>query len=142
MPARDLSPVVEFETATVQRIFLVLMVIFFGMAILGIVGEILGWWNDIGEVLTIVGTIGGLFVGAATMSTGASEKHLNEVQAAVLDNGTQLKKNGTQLEENGATLGTIDGKLDKLDKVQVELDRQTGVLDEQLSVLTEVRDRL
>lgn len=145
MTPRELPPTVEFETATVQRIFLVLMVLFFGMAILGIVGEIRGWWNDVGEILTIVGTLGGLFVGAATLSTGASKRHLNAVQAAVVDNGTRLEANGDKLETLDtidAKLGTMDGKLDQLDKVQLELDRQTGVLGEQLSVLTEVRDRL
>lgn len=108
---------VRFETATVQRILLVLAVVFFSMAIVGIVGEIRGWWNDVGEVLTIVGTLGGLFVGTAALTTGASEAQVATVHEAVVDNGEKLEQ------------------LDKLDVIQHELDQQTGVLDRQLAVL-------
>lgn len=123
---RDQGPSqgVKFKTATVQKIFFVLAILFFGMAILGIVGELLGWWNDIGEVLTIIGTLGGLMLSGAGLSTGASEEQVSRVHQAVVDNGEQLEK------------------LDNLDAIQLELDRQTGVLGEQLSVLTDVRDRL
>lgn len=121
MPDADLSRGVKFETATVQRIFLVLAILFFGMAILGIVGEIRGWWNDTGEVLTIVGTLGSLFVTGAALSTGSTEAQVDRVHQAVVDNGRRLEN---------------------LDAIQLELDRQTGVLDEQLAVLTDVRDRL
>lgn len=124
MPSRGPSQGVRFETATVQRILLVLAVLFFSMAIVGIVGEIRGWWNDVDEVLTIVGTLGGLFVGTAALTTGASESQVATVHQAVVDNGGKLEK------------------LDKLDVIQHELDRQTGVLDRQLTVLEEVRDEL
>lgn len=120
MPARDVPSGVKFKTATVQRIFLVLMMIFFGMAILGIVGEVLGWWNAVGEVLTIVGALGGLFVGVATLSTGSNEEQVERVHHAVV--------------ENGVRLAGIDA--------QFELDKQTGVLDEQLGILKQVRDGL
>lgn len=134
MPARDVSEGVKFKTATVQKIFLALMVIFFGMAILGIVGEIFGWWNDVGEVLTIVGTLGGLFVGVATLSTGSSEEQVERVHHAVVENGVRLEGIDAQLDQLE--------KLDELDAIQLELDKQTGVLDDQLGVLKQVRDGL
>lgn len=118
------SEVVEFDTSTVQRIFLVLMVLFFGMAILGLIGEIRGWWNDVGEVMMTIGTVGGMLVGAATLSTGATQKQVRLVHSAVVDNGSKLDN------------------LDKLDVITAELNGQTGVLDHQLQVLKEVRDRL
>lgn len=117
----------KFKTSTVQRISFVLAILFFGMAILGIVGEVLGWWNDIGEVLTIVGTLGGLLVAWTALAAGSTEEQVDRVHRAVVDNGEQLEKLGD---------------LEKLDVIQLELDRQTDVLGEQLSVLTQVRDRL
>lgn len=122
MPERDLDRDVKIRTSTFQRLSWILAILFFGMAILGIVGELLGWWNDIGEVLTIVGTIGGLIVSWAALSAGATEQQVDRVHAAVVDNGEQLEK------------------LDELDAIQLELDRQTDVLGEQLSVLTDIRD--
>lgn len=119
------------DPTTFQRISLILALLFFGMAILGIVGEILGWWNDVGELLTIIGTLGGMILAWSSLSTSSTELQVDRVHAAVVDNGD--------------TLDTIDGKLDQLaqlDAIQLELDRQTGVLDEQLSVLTDVRDGL
>lgn len=122
MPGRDLDEDVKIRTSTFQRLSWILAILFFGMAILGIVGELLGWWNEIGEVLTIVGTIGGLIVSWAALSAGATERQVDRVHAAVVDNGDKLQK------------------LDELDAIQLELDRQTGVLGEQLSVLTDIRD--
>lgn len=124
MAPRGPSEGVRFETATVQRILLVLAVLFFSMAIVGIVGEVRGWWDDVGEVLAIVGTLGGLFVGTAALTTGASQAQVATVHEAVVDNGEKLEK------------------LDQLDVIQNELDRQTGVLDRQLAVLRDVRDEL
>lgn len=121
MPERDIPTAMKIRTSTVQWISLVLAILFFGMAILGIVGEILGWWNDVGELLTTIGTIGGLIVSGTAVTTGATEEQVSRVHEAVVDNGEQLEE---------------------LDRIQLELDRQTGVLDEQLSVLTQIRDGL
>lgn len=121
MSDHDSHSGVKFKTATVQRIFVVGAILFFLMAVAGIVGEILGWWNDVGEIVTIVGTLGSLMLGSGALSTGASQEQVSSVHRAVVDNGR---------------------KLDTLDVIQHELDRQTGVLDEQLTVLCEVRDGL
>lgn len=110
----------KLRTSTFQRLSLVVALLLFAMAILGIVGEILGWWNDVGEILTTVGTLGGLLVAWSALATGSTEEQVDRVHQAVVDNGK---------------------KLDKLDGIQLELDRQTGVLGEQLAVLTDLRDR-
>lgn len=124
MQDQDPSQGVKIKTSTFQRLSLVVAILFFGMAILGIVGEVLGWWNDVGELLTTVGTLGGLIVSWTSLTAGSTEAQVDRVYQAVVDNGEQLEK------------------LDSLDAIQLELDRQTGVLGEQLAVLTDVRDRL
>lgn len=40
------------DPGTAERILFTLAALGFATAILGIVGELLGWWNDTGELLT------------------------------------------------------------------------------------------
>lgn len=123
MQEDPLSDGMKLSTSTFQRLSLVVALLLFAMAILGIVGEVLGWWNEVGEILTTVGTLGGLLVAWSALATGSTEEQVDRVHQAVVDNGAKLEK------------------LDKLDGIQLELDRQTGVLGEQLAVLTDLRDR-
>lgn len=153
MPSQDPTGTMEWDTA--QRIFRVGMVISFLVAALGIVGELLGWWNDVGEVLTTVGTLTGVLLGTFSVFSSASEDQVSDVAAGV----AQANRTLGRIDEDLDRLDTIDGKLDQLetidgkldtldaidddlDKVQVQLDKQTGVLDQQVGLLTEIRDRL
>lgn len=101
----------------VQRILVTVMILSFLVAILGGVGEHLGWWDALGEVMMTTGTVVGGLAGIFTLYGGASREQVQEVRAAVVDNGDKLDK------------------LDTLDDIQFELDRQTGVL-------AQIRDRL
>lgn len=136
MPDRDTSFPMGFhpDPDHVMWYLIGLAALGFAMAILGIVGEILGWWNDTGEILVTVGTLVGLLVSGGAFIYGAGRDQVTDVKQAVLD--------------NGRTLTSVDGKLENLDKlddldvVQAKLDTQTGVLGRQLSVLETIRDRL
>ncbi len=96
-----------------QRLGWTLTALFFLMAIVGLIGEIVGWWNDVGELSMTIGAIAGLLIGIATLFAGAGRSQVAGVQAAVEANGFKLDK--------------LD-KLDDLDRIQFELDEQTGVL--------------
>lgn len=102
-------PLAKIDPHLAQWIMFLLSLFFFGIAILGAVGEYLGWWELIGEVAMTVGTIAGLLLGVASHLTSATEAQVDRVQEAVRDNGQQLEK---------------------LDRIQLELDRQTGVLQD------------
>lgn len=133
----------RLDTETVERIGWTLAAVFFLIAIVSAIGEfagwaepisraaehvglgqIAGWWNDVGEVGMTVGTLGGLFLTFTTLIRGADSSEVRAVHEAV--------------ESTGETLSSIDAKadlqiekldkLDDLDRVQLELDRQTGVL--------------
>lgn len=121
MPSRDEHDAMDLEVDPVlmERLFLLGALLFFAMAILGLVGEVLGWWNDTGELLVSIGTIGGLVLTTGFGFASAGRRQVSTVHDAVLD--------------NGKTLVSVDGKLDKLDgldRVQVQLDQQTGVLED------------
>lgn len=118
------------------------------MFLLGLVGELLGWWNDVGEILIQVGTGAGAFGGLATVVVGSSSGEVRAVHEAVEDNGETLHSVDGKLDSADGKLDSVDGKLDRLEKlddldvIQTELDTQTGALDRQIQVLGEIRDRL
>lgn len=114
-------PLADVDPHVAQWVMFLLSLFFFGIAILGAVGEYLGWWELVGEVAMTVGTIAGLLLGVSSQITGATESQVDRVHEAVQDNGRKLNK----LDK----LDRLDD-LDKLDRVQLELDRQTGVLED------------
>ncbi len=163
---RSPMPWYEPEMDTVLKITWGMAILGWSMALLGIVGgiaglaepvsraaeaiglgQMLGWWNDVGEVIVTIGAIigvlmttGSLLLGSGRKQVDRMDRRLVSVHGAVLD--------------NGRTLTSVDGKLDKLeqlekldqlddlDVVQAGLDAQTGVLGVQLGVLEQIRDRL
>ncbi len=158
--------------STVRKILIALMILGFGMALLGLVGELRGWWNAAGEVLMTTGTLLGALAGVTTLTQGATGDEVSQVAQGVGRANESLETMGVTLhrvdDQLGSVddrlgsmdeqLGSMDGKLDKLDKldsmdgkldklddldrVQVELDAQTGVLDRQVELLAEIRDAL
>lgn len=112
------------ETAT--RIGWIVAALLFLLAAVSFAGELLGWWNELGELGMTVGTLGGLVVAVATYQHGADRSQVKGIHEAV--------------EDNGETLSSLDGKadlqlgklaqLDELDRIQLELDKQTGVLED------------
>lgn len=109
----------EWETA--QRIFRIGMILSFLVAALGVLGELLGWWNDIGEVLATVGSLSGIVLGTVSILANASQSQVADVAEGV--------------EQANETLEAIDDDLDKLGDIDAGLGRQTDLL-------TQIRDRL
>lgn len=93
----------------------------FLVAILGLVGELLGWWDLAGEVLMAGGTLAGLVLASVDLLRGASEAQVEGIDET--------------LDSVDAKLGTMDTKLDKLETIDEKMDRQTVVLEQ-------IRDRL
>lgn len=127
-----------------QRILITLTILSFLVAVIALLGELFGWWNDLGEVLLIVATVVGALGGVATVLVGSSSEEVRTVHGAVVDNGAKLASMDDKLDdleklEKLEKLDTVDGKLDA---AQVKLDEQTGVLGRQVELLTEIRDRL
>lgn len=120
-PSNRMSWVPEPDPDRLIRWSYIAGTLMFLMAGFFLAGELLGWWNDLGEVGVTITTLGGLLItlGAAYFSAG--QKLVEAVHGAVVD--------------NGKALSSVDGKLDTLDDIQWALDEQTGVL-------TQIRDRL
>lgn len=130
----------RYTWAFVHRVLIALMVLGFGMALVGVVGEVLGWWNDVGQTLVTVGTIVGALAGTVELVSGASEgtveavredvggvrEALGSVRAEVGGVREDVGEVHDAVEANGEQLG----KLETLDDIQRALDKQTGVLEE------------
>lgn len=113
----------EPDPGTATRVGWILAALLFLLGAVSLEGDLLGWWNDFGEVGTLVGTLGGLLVAVATYQHGADRPQVKAVHGAVEDDGETLSslddKADRQLE-----------KLDELDRIQFELGKQTGVLED------------
>lgn len=141
-----------------QRILKAIMVVSFAIALVALVGELRGWWNEIGEISITVATTVGSLAGIGTLLVGATSDEVRSVGDDVRSVGDDVRSVGYAVETvrsavdaNGAKLDGIetalveereDGHVSKLDIVQTELDHQTGALDRQVSLLAEIRDRM
>lgn len=105
----------------------ILAAFFFGMAILGAVGEVLGWWNGVGEVLMTVGSLSGLALTGASAYYAAGREQVSAVRETVEDNNELLGDNTELLEDNNEVLRESNDKLDQLNELE-KLDRQVELL--------------
>lgn len=119
------------------------------LAIVSAIGEILGWWNLIGEIgMGIGGTASVILTLIAVLSSAGRGQvaglgqDVRSVDENVRSVDRNVEKNGEKLDFVGKALAGEEGVLRELDRIELELDAQTGVLHEQLTVLEMVRDRL
>lgn len=121
-------------------------IVFFAMALVGFVGELLGWWNDVGEVLMGVGTAGGALLGGATLVVGSSRSQVEATREAVESTRNAVESTRDAVESTrdavgstkdavGSTREAVESNGAKLDSVDAELSQQTRIL-------AEIRDRL
>lgn len=108
---------------------------FFLIAVVSAIGELLGWWDLIGEIGMSVGTTISVLVTLMAVLLSADREQVGTAGEAVRENGDKLG------DVHQALVGE-EGVAHELDLVQVELDKQTGVLGEQLAVLSDIRDGL
>lgn len=138
------------ETAT--RVGWILTALLFLLGAVSIAGELLGWWNDLGEIGAIVGTLGSLVVGVATYQHGADRSQVQAVHGSVEANGATLRRLEGKADEQLVQLSKLD-QLDRLDRLE-ELEKldqldelarletlQVGQ-GEQTAVLEDIRDHL
>jgi hypothetical protein len=114
----------DVDPIRLERLFLLGAVLGLLIAALGIVGEVLGWWNDIGEVLVTTGTLASVVLGLGFGLANASRRQVEGVREAV-------EGNGDKLDGVHEAIAGENGVVHELDVVQAELDAQTGVLQEQ-----------
>lgn len=127
-----------------QRILKAITVVSFAIALVALLGELRGWWNDLGEIAITVATIVGALGGVATVLVGSTSDEVRSVGREIRSVGEAVDRNGGKLDAIGDALveDTENGRVSRLDVVQAELDHQTGALDRQVSLLREIRDQL
>lgn len=150
MVARFPSKVVDV-IRRLQLPFIVLAIIGAIELTVGIVGELLGWWNDFGELISVSG-LAQLAVGVVvTWAFGASRvqvrkvleelgllRPMNERLGRVAAKLERLEPMDQKLER----LEPMDQKLERLEPMDRKLDAMVGEQQTTNALLREIRDRL
>ena len=144
------------DVASVDRVHLFLKLFTAGgFALLGlaIVGELLGWWNDLGELLALIGGIAGAVGLPVTLMYGATKAQADALagtleghtgilheHAGILDQHTGILQQHTGiLHEHTGILHQHTGILQEHGAL---LREQTSLLRGQIALLADIRDRL
>ncbi len=143
------TPSKRMDLDRLYHLMIALSLVGLAMVILGLVGEHLGWWNDVGEVLLSFGTLISVLTALVALLVGSTRGQVRRAGDAVLSNNAKLDTANDRLVTIDGKLDKLDSmdtkldkleKLDELDTIQAELDAQTGVLDRQVRILEQIRD--
>ncbi len=113
------------------------------MAAIGITGEILGWWGELGLVLTIGGFLAGILgaidangrrlLALATETLVPNQQAMLSNQGSMLSNQEDMLSNqGSMLSNQEAMLSNQERMLTKQDGTNERLDRIVEILDDRL----------
>ncbi len=138
----------DIDPIRIEQAFLVGAILGFLVALLGLVGMLLGWWNPIGETLIAAGSITALVLTLGVGLANASRSQVESVHESALENGEVLGSVDEKLssleamERKLRKLGPMDEKLNKLEPMDEKLESQTKLLDRQLEVLDKIETKL
>lgn len=113
----------------------------FGLLVLAIVGEVLGWWGELGIVLTVASLVGTVYAavdiygrrgvsGIERVIDGLgglqrTQTQMVHHQEAMLDNqNAMLENQGTMVGNQAAMLQSQEASTVRLDRIQETLDRR------------------
>lgn len=113
-----------------------------GLVVLSIVGEVLGWWNDLGLVVGLGGLVVSLAAlfdvsGSAIMSRFdglyLNQRNVLRSQSGMLDNQESMLDNQESMIEVHKRVATVQERiLDRQDRSVEALDSIQQILDERL----------
>lgn len=155
-------PFEDVDLDRLERLLWFLAAMGLALALLGVLGEYRGWWNDLGELFISFGTVASAATGVLALVINATKKQVRLVVTGVSANGSKLEQiredHGSKLdrihEDHGAKLDRIyedhGSKLDehgaKLDRIHEDLSKGFDSVNENLEnqhdVLVQIRDRL
>lgn len=88
---------VHVDLARLVRVLALLSVLSFGVAALGVVGEVLGWWNELGEALAAAGTAGGVLLGVIAFFVNTTKGQVSLVVVGVAEANRKLDQANERL---------------------------------------------
>lgn len=125
----------------------VALAISLGMVVLGIVGELLGWWNETGQLLAVVGIAATALTFLITLLIGATRKDVRAlgtgVRADVKAVGGDVRQVGEDVRQLGDGVRHVGSQVEKVDEDIVGLRADVRAGNAQVvGLLTQIRDRL
>jgi len=117
---------------------------------IGVVGELLGWWKDVGESIVTAGSMVGTVATLAGLGFGAGRKQVGRVEAGVgrVEAGVgrvEVKLDGIREDLHAGfdrVAASIDRGYDEAHEQSDLLAEQSDLLAEQTALLAQIRDRL
>lgn len=148
-------PTDDVDLDRLERLFIVLSILGFALAIRGLVGKLLGGWNDLGALFIPLGTVAGVATGVVAILVDATKEPVRHLADGVEGNGAQLDKihedHGDKLDriynDHGARLDRIwEDHGAKLDRIHDDLEGLqrglTEAVEQQHDVLLQIREGL
>lgn len=126
----------------VERALLVAKAMFiFGVAmmVLAATGELLGWWNELGEFLGLAGIIATGLALSIALLVGATRRQVVRVETRVGEGNGLL---GLLNRKHDETNAKMDAALARHDETNAKMDESKSALDRQTRVLEDIRDLL
>lgn len=121
------------------------MVVGFTMFIVGLVGEILGWWDAVGVILSLAGLLAGLFSAmdhngvallAGQSTTRTVQTRMVTHQVSMLRNQERMVANHEQM------LGNQERMLGNQEQMLGNQERMVGKQEETVALLSRIADTL
>jgi hypothetical protein len=81
---------IPMDLDRLQRLTAVGALIGLGMVVLGLVGEVLGWWNDVGEILISLGGFISVLLGLVTFLLGATKGQVRTIANGIVTSNATL----------------------------------------------------
>lgn len=124
----DAPPTTDVDLETRLFINRILGILGWITAAIGIIGEILGWWNDLGLIVTF----SGLFVSVYTAMDSNGKAALAGHATTHANLRVMRQDQSSMLGNQEAMLGNQEASLEKQDRMIDGLDRIATILDERL----------
>jgi len=119
--------------------FIIMALVGAAMVVVGLVGEILGWWKDTGVMLIDQGVIVSVFGTGITLLLGATRQQVRGIASGVASGNGKLDSANTKLDSANTKLDSANSRLDS---ANTKLDNLVGGQQTGNQLLAEIRDLL
>lgn len=138
-----------------ERLLWILSILGLAIAVVGVIGELRGWWNDVGELLISFGTVASVATAVVVLLIYATKGQVHRVADGVEGNGVKIEAMHQDLggkieamhQDLGGKMGAmhqdLGGKMEAMHQdLGGKLDTVHQDLVNQHDVLIQIRDRL
>jgi hypothetical protein len=110
MVAAILVPRVDLDQ--VYRLLVIATFLSIATFVVAVVGEVLGWWRDFGELLGLAAGILSVLLGTMALLLGATKTQVTLVAGAAVEGSRKHDESNLKLDAANGKLDAVSGKID------------------------------